>query len=121
MGPLQTAGADTDLTAAFATPGEPPRLLTATELAERIGVSRSWVYEHARELGAVRLGPGPRARLRFDPVTVAARLAGPPAPRFHHELAIRETCSTVPLLPINHEPRRRPVAPTRADAGDAPA
>lgn len=42
------------------------QLLSAAELAHVLGVSRSTVYEHARELGAVRLGNGTRARLRFD-------------------------------------------------------
>lgn len=44
---------------------------TAAELAERFGVERSWVYAHAEELGVVRLGDGPRARLRFEPQKVA--------------------------------------------------
>jgi hypothetical protein len=42
------------------------RLLTADELAIVLGVDRGYVYEHAVELGAWRLGSGPRARLRFD-------------------------------------------------------
>lgn len=42
-------------------------LIGAAELAKRLGVDRSWVYTHAIELGAVKLGNGPRARLRFDP------------------------------------------------------
>jgi hypothetical protein len=42
------------------------RLVTAGELAERLGVERSWVYANARRLGGVRLGDGPRAQLRFD-------------------------------------------------------
>ena len=44
-----------------------PRLLTPSEVADRFAVSRTWVYEHATELGAIRLGNGPKARLRFDP------------------------------------------------------
>jgi hypothetical protein len=44
----------------------PGRLLDARELAERLGVRRGWVYAHAALLGAVRLGEGPRAPLRFD-------------------------------------------------------
>jgi hypothetical protein len=40
--------------------------LTAEQLAERHNVGRPFVYEHAEELGAYRLGSGPRARLRFD-------------------------------------------------------
>jgi hypothetical protein len=35
-------------------------------LADRIGVERSWVYDNAAELGAIRLGTGDRPRLRFD-------------------------------------------------------
>jgi hypothetical protein len=41
-------------------------LVDVHELAALLGVSRSWVYQHAAELGAVRLGSGPRPRLRFD-------------------------------------------------------
>jgi len=39
--------------------------LDAAELAKQLGVSRAWVYEHASELGATRIGNGPRPRLRF--------------------------------------------------------
>jgi len=42
-------------------------LLTAAEVAASWGVERSWIYEHARDLGAIRLGTGPAPRLRFDP------------------------------------------------------
>lgn len=42
--------------------------LDAAELAKQLGVSRECVYEHADELGARRIGNGPRPRLRFpDP------------------------------------------------------
>jgi excisionase family DNA binding protein len=50
-------------------------LLTAAELADRLGVSRPYVYEHAAELGAIRLGDGPKARLRFDLHRTLDRLA----------------------------------------------
>jgi hypothetical protein len=49
--------------------------LTASQVATRYGVSRSWVYAHQRELRAMRLGDGPRARLRFDPGIVAEAIA----------------------------------------------
>jgi hypothetical protein len=52
------------------------RLLTVAELADWLAVERSFVYEHAAELGALRLGTGPRARLRFDLDEVRQRLAG---------------------------------------------
>jgi hypothetical protein len=38
----------------------------ARELAEELGVSLDYVYAHAAELGGVRLGSGPKARIRFD-------------------------------------------------------
>lgn len=43
----------------------PDRLLDAAEVAGRLGVDRSYVYDHAAELGGRRLGDGPKARLRF--------------------------------------------------------
>ncbi len=49
-----------------------PELVDAAELARRLGIERSWVYTHAIELGAVKLGSGRKPRLRFDP-QVAAR------------------------------------------------
>jgi hypothetical protein len=50
------------------------RFVDAATLAGELGVERSWVYEHARELHAIRLGSGPRARLRFNPPAVRAVL-----------------------------------------------
>jgi hypothetical protein len=41
-------------------------LVDARDLADELGVERDWVYANAERLGAVRLGSGPRARLRFD-------------------------------------------------------
>ncbi len=51
--------------------------ITAAEVARLLGVARRWVYDHAEELGASRLGSGPRPRLRFDPDEVAERLGEP--------------------------------------------
>ena len=48
--------------------GEP--LVDAAEIARLHGRTRSWVYEHAGELGAVRLGAGSRPRLGFWPSRV---------------------------------------------------
>jgi hypothetical protein len=59
-----------------ARPAEPGgACLTVSQVAARYRVSRSWVYAHQRELGAMRLGYGPRARLRFDPKVVAEAIA----------------------------------------------
>lgn len=50
------------------------QLVDAAEIARRFGVARSWVYDHAQDLGALPLGGGSRPRLRFDPAVVAERL-----------------------------------------------
>jgi hypothetical protein len=55
-------------------PGQPEALVDAGEVARLYGKTRSWVYEHAGELGAVRLGSGPRPRLGFSPERVARQL-----------------------------------------------
>lgn len=53
-------------------PSLSPGLLTAAQLAQALNVSRAWVYENAGRLGALKLGDGPRARLRFDLETARA-------------------------------------------------
>lgn len=40
-------------------------MLTTAEAAARLGVSPRYMSDHADELGAVRYGNGPRARLHF--------------------------------------------------------
>ncbi|HEX8745123.1 MAG TPA: hypothetical protein VF712_18505 [Thermoleophilaceae bacterium] len=57
-----------------ATPQAPVRYLDAAQLARALGVERAWVYAHAAQLGALRLG-GPRGRLRFDLERVREALA----------------------------------------------
>ncbi len=49
-----------------APPSEPAGLVDAATLARALGVSTGYVYSRSAELGARRLGNGPRARLRFD-------------------------------------------------------
>lgn len=44
----------------------PSSLVDAESVAALLSVSRDWVYAHADDLGAVRIGGGPRGRLRFD-------------------------------------------------------
>ncbi len=41
-------------------------LVDARQLARDLGVSLDYVYAHATELGAMRLGSGPKARIRSD-------------------------------------------------------
>jgi hypothetical protein len=50
------------------------RYVDAAEVARALGVERDWVYAHARELGAVRLGGG-QGRLRFDLQEIRRTLA----------------------------------------------
>ncbi len=54
--------------------GNDQRLLSAAEVADRFGLSRDYVYEHSERLGAIRLGTGSRARLRFRPELVERAL-----------------------------------------------
>ena len=42
------------------------QLLGPKDLATALNVSLDYVYGHAVDLGAMRLGDGPKARLRFD-------------------------------------------------------
>jgi hypothetical protein len=79
----------------------PVELVDAAELARRLGVERTWVYTHAIQLGAIRLGKGRRPRLRFDPQVAIDRI----------KASARQGA--------DHEPRRRPRRPRPAD-GERP-
>lgn len=76
-------------------------LISPSELARRYGVTRSWAYEHADELGALRIGTGPRPRLRFRPAVV------------ERVLAVRAE----PETPTMATPRSRPSRADRTAAG----
>jgi hypothetical protein len=108
---------------------QPDEWVDVHEVARRLGVSEDWVYAHDDELGAVRLGNGPKARLRFNARTVektatsrsdgdgsgqaeslaVAAASAPPRRRRRAPRAQR-----VPLIPIRgqltrpHDPRERP-------------
>ncbi len=58
--------------------GDEVQLLTVAQVARRFQVHPSWVYANARRLGALRLGTGPKAPLRFDPRRVALAVEDPP-------------------------------------------
>jgi hypothetical protein len=97
-------------------------LVDAAELARRLGVERSWIYMHAIELGAVRLGEGPKARLRFDPELAARVLRkvgeGPAAapPARSGERAGQppgRRGSEIPLLPVRGRGKTGPHPPLR--------
>ena len=90
----------------------PAALVDAQALAEHLGTTRSFVYEHAAELGARRLGRGPRARLRFSLADVDAALTSCSLSRESDEAVSRTVepirrrrrtgslGTSVPLLPI---------------------
>lgn len=92
--------------------GDTPRLVDADTLARMFSVGRSTIYEHAAELGAVQLGDGKRALVRFDieraraawtarDVSKQSQVADPPAPGEH--VRRRRTTAArdgVELLPV---------------------
>jgi hypothetical protein len=85
-------------------------LVDAAEVARRLGVDRAWVYDHADELGAIRLGKeeSKRPRLRFDPRLVAERMAprpfpGPRDPKAQPSPWRRSSQPSTDLLPIRGE------------------
>ena len=53
---------------------EPFRLMDTQTVARMLAVSEEWVREHAAELGAIRVGDGPKGALRFDLARVRAAL-----------------------------------------------
>lgn len=80
------------------------RYVDAAHVARVLDVDPEWVYTHAHQLGAIRLG-GPIGRLRFDLQQIERRLAqdhetphhrpATPAPRRRR----RSAQSRVDLLP----------------------
>ncbi len=104
----------------------PARLLDATQLARHLGVTRTWVYEHAQQLGAIRLGTGSKARLRFDLDTATTAIKNLQEPTLGGAALVAETSRrgrprrrpqpTVPLLPI-HEPEARGIRARLARIG----
>lgn len=75
------------------------RLIDAATLAIELAVERDWVYAHADELGAIRLG-GPNGRLRFDRVIVRERLRD-------------KAAKSKRQLPKGHRGRRAPATSAR--------
>jgi hypothetical protein len=65
--------------------------LDAKAVAQLLAVDRDWVYEHADELGASRIGRGPRPRLRFPP-----------------DVLERQGCPRPSSEPTDHPDKRRP-------------
>jgi hypothetical protein len=75
-------------------------LLTARQVADRFGVSRAWVYEHAEQLGVIRLGTGKRARLRFDARAVLERLRADTEKSDAQQASLTQWVDESDLIPI---------------------
>jgi hypothetical protein len=89
------------------------RWIDANEVARRHGVSRAFVYEHADELGAIRVGAGPRPRLRFDPAAVGERLAAAVAPGGPKSRPPGTPAATAPRHPAGASNSRGGLLPIR--------
>jgi len=86
-------------------PPAPPRIVGAADLAAIFGVSRDAIYEHADDLGALRIG----GALRFDVADAIERArttaTPPPAPPAVTTRR-RRSRTAVELLPIRTERTR---------------
>jgi len=82
-------------------------LVDAGELARRLGIERSWVYSHAIELGAVKLGSGPKPRLRFDP-QIAAGVLRRVGEKTAADRPATDGGSRIRLLPIRRPGENQP-------------
>jgi hypothetical protein len=80
-------------------------LWTAQHVASHYGVRVDFVYQHADELGCVRLGGGPCPRLRFDPEPVQDRWSrvGGVLPAESAKSRRRPSRRTAPSSPDGHE------------------
>jgi hypothetical protein len=78
---------------------KPKVWLDAREAANRLGVTREWVYEHANELGATRIGSGPRPRLRF-PAELLDRKAQASRPHGEDAAHAKPRSKPAGLIPI---------------------
>jgi hypothetical protein len=77
------------------------RLVDAKTVSKLLGVTRAWVYAHAEELHAVRLG-GPQGRLRFDLSRVMALSERPRVRaerRSKRAKVLRQGASLLPIDP----------------------
>jgi hypothetical protein len=99
----------------------PEPLVDAGEIARIYGKTRSWVYEHAGELGAIRLGTGSRPRLGFSPARVATQFEKldepspgvlPPVakPRRRRRRRAERTAAGAELLPVRGDETDSPRA-----------
>lgn len=88
---------------------EKPTMLDVKALAAHLGVSTAFIYEHAHELGGVKLSDSPKAPWRFDLERATAAMHArvtPTSPLSRRAIphrrspAVDTTPSGLPLLPI---------------------
>jgi hypothetical protein len=88
----------------LADPWPLPALLSARDVAARLGVTEAWVRERADDFGGVRLADGQRPRLRFDPERVA------------ESLSLRSSSKASPSPQHGDRPGKTPTRRTRGRA-----
>jgi predicted DNA-binding transcriptional regulator AlpA len=94
----------------YAGPNPSARILKVVEVARLLGRSAPWVYEHAAELGAIRMGRGPKARIGFDLATIEKwkrdHQIAPPKTRQPNRRLTRPTPprsdNLIPYEPLRH-------------------
>jgi hypothetical protein len=88
--------------------GAGSRIVDVATVARQLGVSVAYVYEHQRELGAMRLGRGRRACLRFDLASIVRSLRPPdqPAAPERSPGGRKHWSGEAPLLPVKGAPQR---------------
>ena len=95
----------------YAGPSASARVLNAREVSQLLGRSAPWVYAHATELGAIRMGNGPKARIGFDLANIERwkrdNQARPPAVRKPpRRRPRRNTSRATNLIPYDPSPYR---------------
>lgn len=91
--------------------GQPPtaEYLDTAKVATMLDASEEWVRDHAAELGALRLGDGPKGALRFRAERIRKalehrRLGESPRRPARRRPRRPRTASGVELLPLPDEP-----------------
>jgi predicted DNA-binding transcriptional regulator AlpA len=94
----------------YAGPSASARVLRVREVARLLGRSAPWVYQHAIELGAIRMGNGPKARIGFDLATIEewkrAHQLGPSEARRQTRRRPRRSAISTGANLIPYEPSR---------------
>ena len=92
----------------YAGPSASARVLSAREVSKLLGRSAPWVYAHATELGAIRMGNGPKARIGFDLTNIEQwkrdNQIRPPEPRKPPPRRTRGTAQSRATNLIPYEP-----------------